>query len=160
MKNQHLIIASLAAMLAMSGCATKVAPVTVADKIASTAELSTLNELMGKSGLADSLRGTGPYTVFAPTNDAFKAMPAQTLQALANDPQKLKSVLSYHVTPTEMKSTAIKNGTAKSVQGANLSLATAGAFITVEDAVVAQPDLAASNGVVHLIDRVLTPPSK
>jgi uncharacterized surface protein with fasciclin (FAS1) repeats len=160
MKNLSLIIASLAALLALGGCATKVAPVTVVDKIASTAELSTLNELMRQSGLADSLRGAGPYTVFAPTNDAFKAMPAQALQALSNDPQKLKAVLSYHVTPTEMKSTVIKNGTAKSVQGANLSLATAGAFITVEDAVVEQPDLAASNGVVHVIDRVLTPPAK
>jgi uncharacterized surface protein with fasciclin (FAS1) repeats len=110
--------------------------------------------------LADTLRGAGPYTVFAPTNDAFKAVPAKTLADLATNKEMLRSVLSYHVLPGNVKSTDVKVGSLKSVQGANVSVANAGSTLTVEDAVVTQADLPATNGLIHVIDRVLMPPKK
>ncbi len=153
-------LAGLTVIATLAGCASTPQPVSVADTVARTPELSTLASLLQQSGLADTLRQTGPYTLFAPTNDAFKAVPAATMAKLAADKELLKSTLAFHVVAGTMKSAEIKVGPAKSVQGAPLALARAGTFVTVEDAVVQTPDLAASNGVVHLIDRVLTPPRK
>jgi uncharacterized surface protein with fasciclin (FAS1) repeats len=70
----------------------------------------------------------------------------------------LKSVLSYHVLPAKLSAAEVKNGNVKTIQGANVALSRAGTFVTVEDAVVTTPDVEASNGVVHIIDRVLMPP--
>ena len=155
----RLALIASAALLA-AGCATTSGPVTVADTIARNPELSTLNSLVQKAGLADTLKAAGPYTVFAPTNDAFKAVPAKTLDELGKDPARLKEVLSYHVLPAKMTSAEVKNGNAKTAQGANLALAKAGTFVTVEEAMVQTPDITATNGVVHTVDRVLMPPSR
>jgi uncharacterized surface protein with fasciclin (FAS1) repeats len=154
-----LSAAILAAALA-AGCATTPAPTNIADTAARTPQLSTLNKLINDAGLADTLRGGGPYTVFAPSDDAFKAVPAKTMQELAANKEMLKAVLTYHVLPAKVPAAAVKNGNAKTVNGANLALASAGAFVTVEDAVVQQADLPATNGIVHVIDRVLMPPKK
>ena len=150
---------ALTAMVALSGCATLQAPVSVADTIASNPQLSTLNGLIVKAGLADTLKSAGPFTVFAPNNDAFAKVPAKTMAALGADPALLKSVLSYHVVPGKTMAADVKNGNVKTVQGANLALSKAGSFVTVEDAVVQVADMAASNGVVHVIDAVLIPPA-
>ena len=153
------LAASTAALAAaLAGCATTSAPVSVAETIASTPSLSTLNSLVMKAGLTDALKGTGPFTVFAPTNDAFKAVPAKTLEDLGNDPAKLKAVLTYHVVPGKFAAADVKNGNAKTVNGANLALSRAGTFVTVEDAMVQSADMMATNGVVHTVDRVLMPP--
>jgi uncharacterized surface protein with fasciclin (FAS1) repeats len=96
----------------------------------------------------------------APSDEAFKAVPAKTLAELAADKNLLKSVLSFHVLPSKLMAADVKNGNLKSVQGANLALARAGSFVTVEDAVVTQADVSASNGVVHIIDKVLMPPKR
>lgn len=154
-----LSTAILAAALA-AGCATTPAPTTIADTAARTPQLSTLNKLINDAGLADTLRGSGPYTVFAPSDDAFKAVPAKTMQELASNKDLLKAVLTYHVLPAKVAAAEVRNGNAKTVNGANVALASAGAFVTVEDAVVQQADLPATNGVVHVIDRVLMPPKK
>ena len=155
------LFAALAASLALAGgCATTPAPVSVADTIARTPELSTLAKLVGDAGLADTLRGPGPYTVFAPTNDAFKSVPAATMTALGNDKERLKTVLMYHVVPTRVVAAEVRNGPAKTAQGANATLAKAGTFVTIDDAIVTAPDIAATNGVVHVVDRVLTPPAR
>lgn len=153
-----LAIAMVAAML--SACATLQGPSPITDTAQRTPQLSTLTKLINDAGLADTLRGEGPYTVFAPSDDAFKAVPPATLQALASDKELLKSVLTFHVLPGKVGSVDVKNGNAKTVQGANVSLSKSGSFITVEDAVVTQADVPASNGVVHVIDRVLMPPKK
>jgi uncharacterized surface protein with fasciclin (FAS1) repeats len=153
------LIACAAAFLA-AGCATNQAPVSVADTIARDADLSTLNGLVQQAGLADTLKAAGPYTVFAPTNEAFKAVPAKTLDELAKDPAKLKAVLAYHVLPTKVMAAQVANGSVKSVEGGNLALSRAGTFVTVEDAMVQTADIAATNGVVHTIDRVLMPPRR
>lgn len=144
----------------LAGCATPTAPATVADATARTPQLSTLNKLIQDAGMADTLRGAGPLTVFAPSDDAFKALPAKTLAELSSNKELLKSVLSYHVVAAAMPSAQAKNASVKSLQGADLAIAKAGGFVTVEDAVVQQADLPATNGVVHVIDKVLMPPKK
>lgn len=157
MKRQLFVTAAALALLA--GCATTQSPVSVADTLARTPELSTMHALVVKAGLNDTLMA-GNYTVFAPTNDAFKAVPAKTMDELAHDPAKLKAVLAYHMLPTKVATTSVHNGKAKSVNGADLNLARAGDFVIVEEAMVQKGDMAATNGVVHSIDRVLMPPRR
>jgi uncharacterized surface protein with fasciclin (FAS1) repeats len=149
---------SLLLAVIVAGCASTPAPTTIADTAAKTPQLSTLNRLIAQAGLEETLRGAGPYTVFAPSDEAFKAVPAKTLADLGNDKALLKSVLSYHVLPVKLMAADVKNANAKTVNGANVALAKAGTTVTVEDAMVVQADVAATNGVVHVIDRVLLPP--
>jgi uncharacterized surface protein with fasciclin (FAS1) repeats len=146
--------------LVLAGCATQPAPATITDTAARTPQLSTLTKLINDAGLGDTLRGPGPYTVFAPTDDAFKAVPAKTMEDLSKDKELLKSVLTFHVLPGAVPAAEVKNGAAKTVQGANVALSRSGTFVTVEEAVVTQADVKASNGVVHVIDRVLIPPRR
>ena len=141
----------------LAGCASMNQPVTLAETLARDPQLSTLNSLVEKAGLTDTLK-SGSYTVFAPTNDAFKAVPAKTLEELAANPARLKDVLTYHVVAGKVMAADVKNGPAKTVQGANLALARAGTFVTVEEAMVTRADVTATNGVVHVVDRVLMPP--
>lgn len=160
MNRRHWALTPLAAaLLALAGCASTPAPKTISDLAAGTPQLSTLNRLINEASLAETLRGPGPFTVFAPTDEAFKAVPAKTLEALAKDKERLKAVLGFHVLPAKVMAAEVKDGKAKTVQGADLTLARAGTFVTVEEAVVTQADVAASNGVVHVIDRVLMPPA-
>ena len=151
----------LAASIAvLSGCATPSGPVSVADTLAASPELSTLSSLVVKAGLTDTLKGTGPFTVFAPTNAAFAKVPAKTMDDLAKDPTKLKAVLTYHVIPAKVMAADVKNGNAKTVNGANLALSKAGDFVTVEDGLVQTADVSATNGVVHIVDSVFIPPAR
>lgn len=149
-------VASLA--LSLTACATAPVPATLADTVARAPQLSTLNRLIAEAGLVDTLRAEAPFTLFAPSDDAFRAVPAKTLAELGADKAMLKSVLSYHMLQGRMFVADVKNANAKTVNGANLALAQAGTMVTVEDAVVVQADMVASNGVVHVIDRVLLPP--
>lgn len=151
---------TLLTAIALAGCATAPAPASIADTAARTPQLSTLAKLINDAGLAETLRGAGPYTVFAPTDDAFKAVPAKTMAELAANKQLLQAVLTYHVLAGSVASGDVKNGNVKSLEGSNLALSKAGTFVTVEDAVVTQADLRASNGVVHVIDKVLLPPKR
>jgi uncharacterized surface protein with fasciclin (FAS1) repeats len=160
MMNKRTCLLACAALLALAGCASTTAPKTIAELAAAAPELSTLNGLIKQAGLTETLQGAGPFTVFAPTNDAFKMVPAKTMEALAKDPAALKDVLSFHVLPGAVLAADVKNGNLKTAQGANLALARAGTMVTVEDAVVEKADVRASNGVVHVIDRVLIPPKK
>lgn len=157
---QRRAIVLAASIIVLSGCATPSGPVSVADTIAATPQLSTLNGLVMKAGLTDTLKGGGPFTVFAPTNEAFAKVPAKTMEALAADPAKLKAVLIYHVLPGKVMASEVKNGNVKTVNGANLALSKAGEFVTVEDGMVQQADVMATNGVVHVLDSVLIPPAK
>jgi len=152
--------AVLAATLLACASSPMQTPTTIADTAARTPQLSTLNRLIVQAGLTDTLRGAGPYTVFAPSDEAFKAVPAKTMAELGADKELLKSVLTYHVLPGKVPAADVKNGNAKTVNGANLAVAKSGMTVTVEDAVVVQADVNATNGVVHVIDRVLMPPKK
>ena len=158
MIRRTLLVLATAALAA--GCATPPAPVAIADAAAKAPQLSTLARLIQEAGLADTLRGTGPYTVFAPSDEAFKAVPAKTMQELAANKELLKSVLTYHVIAGKVTAAEVKNGNVKTLNGANLAVAKAGSFVTVEEAMVQQADLPATNGVVHVIDRVLLPPKR
>jgi len=155
-----LITPAALALAALVGCATTPPPATIAETAARTPQLSTLNKLIVDAGLTETLRGAGPFTVFAPSDEAFKAVPAKTMAELAANKELLRSVLTYHVVPGKVMAADVKTGNVKSVHGANLGVARAGTFVTVEDAVVTQADVAATNGVVHIIDKVLMPPRR
>lgn len=156
---RKLLLLAPIALVAACAAPQPAAPVSVADTIARQPELSTLNSLVQKAGLSDTLKAAGPYTVFAPTNDAFKSVPARTMDELARDPAKLKAVLAYHVVPSKVTSAEVRNASVKTAQGANVALSRAGQFVTVEDAMVQGADIMATNGVVHTVDRVLMPPA-
>ena len=155
----HRILCIAFTVAALGGCATRPSPVSVADTIAANPELSTLNSLVTKTGLTDTLKSTGPFTVFAPSNNAFAKVPAKTMEELGKDPVRLKAVLTYHVVPGKVMAADVKNGNSKTVNGANIALSKAGEFVTVEDAMVQTADISATNGVVHVVDSVLIPPT-
>lgn len=159
-----LTAVTLGALLQFAGCAStgNMGPATVQSVVGNTAELSTFNKLVATAGLSDVLSGSTPVTVFAPNDDAFKAVPAATLDKLAKDPAALKALLQHHILAGNVKSSDIQVGSAPVATMANTKLAVskAGEFVTVEEALVVKADLAAGNGVVHVIDRVLTPPKK
>lgn len=158
---RHLLTCALIGIATLAtGCAGVSSPLSVTDTIAKTPSLSTLSGLIETAGLADTLKGAGPFTVFAPSNEAFKAVPAKALEELGKHPDKLKSLLTYHVVAGKTLAADVKNSKVKSVNGAELELSKAGDFVTVESAAVIQADLVASNGVVHVIDTVLMPPVK
>jgi uncharacterized surface protein with fasciclin (FAS1) repeats len=151
---------AITASFFLVACATTPAPAPLADTLARDPQLSTFNRLVAQAGLTDELRAAGPLTVFAPSDDAFKAVPAKTMEALAADPAQLKAVLTYHIIDGRVAAADVKLGPAKTRQGASLNLAKAGTFVTVDDAVVQQADVTATNGVAHIVDRVLMPPKK
>lgn len=153
-----LLLAPAVALVAACATQPEATPVSVADTIAQDPQLSTLNTLVVKAGLADSLKAPGPITVFAPTNDAFKSVSAKTMDELAQDPARLKAVLAYHVLPARLVAADVKTASIKTLQGANVAVAKSGDFVTVEDAMVEHADIIATNGVVHTVDRVLLPP--
>lgn len=155
-----LLAVFLAGNALVSGCATMAGPKSLADTIAADPELSTLSGLLKSAGLSEQLAGAGPLTVFAPTNAAFKAVPAKTMEDLGRQPQLLKEVLTYHVVTGTWMAKDIKNGKVKTLNGASLELSKAGTFVTVESAAVTRADLTATNGTVHVIDTVLLPPKK
>jgi uncharacterized surface protein with fasciclin (FAS1) repeats len=110
-----------------------------------------------KSGLAETLQNSGPYTVFAPSDEAFSKLPPGTLDALMKDKEKLGKVLSYHVIEGKVLVTEIKPGKTKTLQGDALTLTSDNGKVTVNGANVTQSDMNADNGVIHEIDRVIMP---
>jgi uncharacterized surface protein with fasciclin (FAS1) repeats len=148
-----------------SGPSMSETPATVVDVAASDEDFSTLVTAVQTAGLAETLSGAGPFTVFAPINDAFAALPQGTVDTLlqpANRDQ-LTSVLTYHVVPAKALSGDLSDGmTVTTVQGQQLAVNVTGAAVTLTDASgntvsVVQPDIEAGNGVVHVIDGVLLP---
>jgi uncharacterized surface protein with fasciclin (FAS1) repeats len=136
------------------------APKDIVSAAAAQPQFSTFSALVVEAGLTEALVAVGPNTVLIPTNDAFKAVPAKKLEELKADKAKLKAVLTFHVLPGKLAAADLKPGKYKSLNGADVLVQTAGALITInEEAIVTSPDVAASNGVIHGIDRVLTPPA-
>lgn len=158
MNRRFLTVSAI--VLGLSGCATSPSPVSTAETIAGNPQLSTLNGLIVKAGLVDTLKGAGPFTVFAPSNEAFAKVPAKTLSDIGADPARLRAVLTYHVIPAKVMAADVKsNSNVKTVNGANVGVSKAGEFVTVEDGMVQKADLNATNGVIHIIDSVLIPPA-
>jgi uncharacterized surface protein with fasciclin (FAS1) repeats len=123
-------------------------------------DLSTLTTAVTAADLGPTLKGEGPYTVFAPTNAAFEALPAGALDELLEPANKkqLGGVLTYHVVPGQLKAADLSDGQKlETVNGETLTVRVSGEEVTVGGAKVVQPDVQASNGVVHVIDEVLQP---
>ncbi len=123
--------------------------------------LSTLVAAVQAGELVDVLKSDGPFTVFAPTNEAFAKLPAGTVENLLKPENKdqLVAVLTYHVVPGKVMSSDLSNGMkAKTVQGSEITIKLEGGKAMVNDATVTAADIAASNGVVHVIDTVILPP--
>ena len=111
---------------------------------------------MQAAGLVDTLKGPGPFTVFAPSDEAFAKIPKAQLDALLQDKAKLTAVLTYHVVPGKVMAKDVKAGKVKTVQGGEITVGTMGG-VTVDNAKVVATDVAASNGVIHVIDSVIMP---
>ncbi|MBE8968387.1 fasciclin domain-containing protein [Nostocales cyanobacterium LEGE 12452] len=117
----------------------------------------TLVAAIEAAGLVDTLQGAGPFTVFAPTDEAFNKLPAGTVDALLKDTAKLKQILTYHVVSGKvLAADVVKLKTAKTVQGSDVKI-DASNGVKINDATVATADVAADNGVIHVIDTVLIP---
>ncbi len=124
-------------------------------------DFSTLVDLVKTAGLVETLSGTGPFTVFAPTNEAFAKLPTETVEALKADPAKLKDVLTYHVVSGSVDSTAVMGlDSATSVQGKDIAITKNGGVVTLNGtSAVTKTDIKATNGIIHVIDTVILPPS-
>ena len=130
---------------------------------ANTEFLSTLVAAVKAGDLVDVLQGDGPFTVFAPTNDAFAALPAGTVETLLRPENKdqLIAILTYHVVPGKVMSTDLSDGmTATTVNGAAIDISVSGEGVMINNAKVTAADIGAANGVVHVIDTVILPPTK
>ena len=128
----------------------------IVDTAVKAGNFKTLVTAVQAAGLVDTLKGPGPFTVFAPTDAAFAKVPKAQLDALLADKAKLAKVLTYHVVSGAVMAKDVKPGMVKTVEGADLTLATAGG-VTVNGAKVVAADVMASNGVIHAVDTVLMP---
>ena len=128
----------------------------IVDTAVAAGSFKTLAKLLTDAGLVTTLKGAGPFTVFAPTDEAFAKIPKADLDALLKDKAKLTAVLTYHVVPGTVMAKDVKAGKVKTVQGGELTVATMGG-VTVDGAKVTATDVVASNGVIHVIDSVVMP---
>ena len=126
------------------------------DTAVGAGSFKTLATALGAAGLVDTLKGKGPFTVFAPTDDAFAKIPKADLDALLKDKAKLTAVLTYHVVPGKVMAADVKAGKVKTVQGSELNVTTA-MGVMVDNAKVTKTDIIADNGVIHVIDTVIMP---
>jgi uncharacterized surface protein with fasciclin (FAS1) repeats len=144
------------ALTALALAAATVQAKDIVDTAVAAGDFKTLAVALEKAGLVDTLKGKGPFTVFAPTDAAFAKVPKADLDALLADKQKLAAVLTYHVVPGTVMAKDVKAGKVKSVQGSDLTLSTAGG-VKVDGANVVKADIVADNGVIHVIDSVVLP---
>ena len=128
----------------------------IVDTAVAAGDFKTLAVALEKAGLIDTLKGKGPFTVFAPTDAAFAKVPKADLDALLADKEKLVAVLTYHVVPGNVMAKDVKAGKVKTVQGSDLTLSTSGG-VKVDGANVVKTDIVADNGVIHVIDSVVLP---
>lgn len=130
----------------------------IVDTAIAAGTFTTLAKALTEAGLVDTLKGKGPFTVFAPTDAAFAKLPKGTLEALLKDKKKLTAVLTYHVVSgAVMAADAAKLTSAKTVNGQDIKIKADKGGVTINDAKVTTADIAASNGVIHVIDTVLIP---
>ena len=129
----------------------------IVDTAVAAGSFTTLAKALTEAGLVETLKGPGPFTVFAPTDEAFAKLPAGTLEGLLRDKHKLAEVLTYHVVPGKvMAADVVKLTSAKTVEGQEVKISAVGG-VMVNDAHVIKTDILASNGVIHVIDKVILP---
>jgi uncharacterized surface protein with fasciclin (FAS1) repeats len=132
----------------------------IVDTAVAAGSFQTLAKALDAAGLVETLKGEGPFTVFAPTDEAFAKLPAGTLDELLKPENKAKrvSILTYHVVPGKvLASQVVKLNSAKTVNGQDLTISTEGGAVMVNDAKVVKTDILCSNGVIHVVDTVLLP---
>ncbi len=133
----------------------------IVDTAVAAGTFKTLATALTAAGLIDTLKGAGPFTVFAPTDEAFAKVPKSDLEALLKDKKKLASVLTYHVVPGKVMAASVVKMTdgakVKTVEGHEFTLGLKGGKVTVDRANVVTTDIEATNGVIHVIDSVIMP---
>jgi uncharacterized surface protein with fasciclin (FAS1) repeats len=135
----------------------------IVDTAVAAGQFKTLAAALTAAGLVDTLKGPGPFTVFAPTDAAFAKLPAGTVDTLLKPENKAKltAILTYHVVPGKvMAADVVKLSEAKTVEGAMVTVKVNGGKVMINNATVTTADVEASNGVIHVIDTVLMPPAK
>jgi uncharacterized surface protein with fasciclin (FAS1) repeats len=132
----------------------------IVDTAVAAGDFTTLAAALEAAGLVETLKGEGPFTVFAPTDAAFEALPAGTLDGLLADPAALTDVLLYHVVEGEVPAAdVVALDRATTVQGQDVTITVEGETVMINDAMVTMTDIMTSNGIIHVIDAVLVPPS-
>lgn len=147
---------TLIASILVLGAAFSAQAKDIVDTAVGAGNFKTLATALGAAGLVDTLKGKGPFTVFAPTDAAFAKIPKADLDALLKDKAKLTAVLTYHVVAGKVMAADVKAGKVKTVQGSELTVGTTGG-VTVDGAKVTATDIVADNGVIHVIDSVIMP---
>ena len=148
---KSIIAAALAITAAFSAQAKD-----IVDTAVGAGNFKTLAAALTAAGLIDTLKGPGPFTVFAPTDAAFAKIPKADLDALLKDKAKLTAVLTYHVVSGKVMAKDVKAGKVKTVQGSEITVSTTGG-VMVDAAKVTSVDIVADNGVIHVIDSVILP---
>jgi uncharacterized surface protein with fasciclin (FAS1) repeats len=164
MKKLTLFVASALLAIAPTVARAQMAPEKdIVETAIAAGSFKTLATALGAAGLVETLKGAGPFTVFAPTDEAFAKIPKATLDALLANKEQLKAVLLYHVVAGKvMAADAVKlNGKgAKTVQGSEALITVANGGVKIAGANIVKTDIVAKNGVIHVIDTVIMPPSK
>lgn len=154
-------VAVAAIGLALGSASLRAAEKDIVDTAVAAGQFKTLTAALDAAGLVDTLKGPGPFTVFAPTDEAFAKLPAGTVEDLLKPENKdqLAAILTYHVVPDRvMAAEVVKLEEAKTVNGEMLTIETKGDAAMVNDATITATDIAASNGVIHVVDTVILPP--
>jgi uncharacterized surface protein with fasciclin (FAS1) repeats len=151
------MLSRVLACAALSVAASSALAADIVETAVSAGQFKTLVTALKEANLVDTLKGAGPYTVFAPTDEAFAKLPKGALEGLLKDKEKLAAVLTYHVVPGKVMAADVKPGKAKTVQGQSLTVTAKNDGVMVNDARVIKTDIAASNGVIHVVDSVLLP---
>jgi uncharacterized surface protein with fasciclin (FAS1) repeats len=152
--------AAVAALALSAGTDTRAQGKDIVDTAVAAGQFKTLAAALQAAGLVETLKGAGPFTVFAPTDEAFAKLPAGTVEDLLKPENKAKltAILTYHVVPGKvMAADVVKVTEAKTVQGGSIKVSAMGGQVMVDNAHVVKTDIAASNGVIHVIDAVILP---
>ncbi|MER3410587.1 MAG: hypothetical protein C4305_03235 [Thermoleophilia bacterium] len=155
------VVALAATVVAQAGAGNAAEKANLVQTLAATGQFKTLVSLITKAGLAKTLSRPGPYTVFAPTDAAFAKVPKSTVSALLADKAKLRTVLLYHVVPGRISSSQVARlSSVKTASGKEIHIRVKGGQVFVNNATVTKADVTASNGVIHVVNRVLIPPAR
>ncbi len=155
-----LVVPTAQAGNCASGAKAMQASNTIVDTAVSAGSFTTLVAAVKAAGLVETLMSEGPFTVFAPTDDAFAKLPAGTVEALLADPDQLRQILLYHVVPGKVSSTeVVKLTSATTAQGSDVKISVSKGAVKVNDATVTATDIQTSNGLIHVIDTVILPTS-
>lgn len=158
---RNTLVATLAvALMSLTNAASAQEKKDIVETAVAAGQFKTLAAALTAADLIPVLKGPGPFTVFAPTDDAFAKLPAGTVEALLKDKAKLTAILTYHVVPGKvLAADVVKLSSAKSVQGSPITITVKDGKVLVNQANVVKTDIMTSNGVIHVIDAVILPPT-